>query len=242
MERKVNDIITYNHEGETIQLEVTPTKDNTCQGCFFYKNYKDCCSNIKSIIGQCDKDFRTDNTPVIFTKINNKIMKKTIDIYTVMQTSKKDRDLCNTFTSFKEANKEFEKLLQMWENVNKVKAKDWISPAAPYQLKSSCIGDITLYLCKESIEIDIKVDSKEPIFDEPKFRSFFSSYNCFNESVKHVPFGILTNEENIYFTILSINNDGISVIGDKGKIDFISFKDASKLFNYVDGSPFGYII
>ena len=40
-------------------------------------------------------------------------MKKTIDIYTVMQTSLTDRDLCYNFTSFEEANKEFEKLLQM---------------------------------------------------------------------------------------------------------------------------------
>ena len=30
MERKINDIITYNHESETIQLEVIPTKDSTC--------------------------------------------------------------------------------------------------------------------------------------------------------------------------------------------------------------------
>ena len=42
-------------------------------------------------------------------------MKKTIDIYTVMQTSEKDRDLCYNFTSFKEANKQFEKFLKMWE-------------------------------------------------------------------------------------------------------------------------------
>ena len=88
-------------------------------------------------------------------------MKKTIDIYTVMQTSLNDRDLCYNFTSFKEANKEFEKLLQMWENVNKVKAKGWTSPAAPYQLKVSRIGDITLYLCKESIEINIEDDSNK---------------------------------------------------------------------------------
>ena len=154
MEHKINEIIVYNDKGETIQLEVTPMKDNTCQGCFFYKNYKACCSNIKSIIGQCDKDFRTDNTPIIFTKINNKIMKKTIDIYTVMQTSKKDRDLCYNFTSFKEANKEFEKILKMWEKTNNVKAKSWTSPAAPYQLKVSRIGDIILYLCKESIDIE----------------------------------------------------------------------------------------
>ena len=88
-------------------------------------------------------------------------MKKTIDIYTVMQTSEKNRDLCYNFTSFEEANKEFEKLLQMWEKVNKVKAKGWTSPAAPYQLKVSRIGDITLYLCKESIEMDIKDDSNK---------------------------------------------------------------------------------
>ena len=86
-------------------------------------------------------------------------MKKTI--YTVMQTSKKDRDLFYNFTSFKESNKQFEKFLQMWEKANNVKAKSWTSPAAPYQLKVSRIGDITLYLCKESIEIDIKDDSNK---------------------------------------------------------------------------------
>ena len=154
MERKVNDIIIYNHEGETIYLKVTPTKDSTCQGCFFYKTCRTCWSDIKNIVGTCDKIDRTDNTPVIFKQINNKIMKKTIDIYTVMQTSKKDRDLCYNFTSFKEANKQFEKFLQMWEKANNVKAKGWTSPAAPYQLKVSRIGDITLYLCKESIDIE----------------------------------------------------------------------------------------
>lgn len=153
MEHKINEVITYNHEGETIYLKVTPTKDSSCQGCFFHLKYN-CGSNIKNIVGQCYKEFRTDNTPVIFKQINNKIMKKTIDIYTVMQTSKKDRDLCYNFTSFKEANKQFEKFVQMWEKTNKVKAKGWTSPAAPYQLKVSRIGDITLYLCKESIDIE----------------------------------------------------------------------------------------
>ena len=154
MERKANEIITVTIKGETIYLKVTPIRDNTCKDCFFYKDYKTCCSSIKNIIGTCDKIDRTDNTSVIFKQINNKIMKKKIDIYTIMQTSEKNRDLCYNFTSFEEANKEFEKLLQMWENVNKVKAKDWTSPAAPYQLKAYCIGDITLYLCKESIDIE----------------------------------------------------------------------------------------
>ena len=161
MERKLNDIITYNHEDETIYLEVTPTKHNLCIDCFFSKGYNPNCSAVRNIIGVCDKIDRTDNIPVIFKQINNKIMKKTINIYTVMQTSKKDRDLCYNFTSFKEANKQFEKFLQMWEKANNVKAKGWTSPAAPYQLKVSRIGDITLYLCKESIEIDIKDDSNK---------------------------------------------------------------------------------
>lgn len=153
MEYKINEIITYNYEGETIYLKVTPTKDSSCQGCFFHLKYN-CCSSIRNIIGTCDKIDRTDKTYVIFRKINNNPMKKTIDIYTVMQTSEKDRDLCYNFTSFKKANKQFEKLLQMWEKTNKVKAKGWTSPAAPYQLKVSRIGDITLYLCKESIDIE----------------------------------------------------------------------------------------
>lgn len=154
MEHKIDEIISYNNNNETIQLVVIPTKTNSCEDCFFYKNEKTCCSAIRNIIGECDKNNRTDKTPVIFRKINNKVMKKTIDIYTVMQTSKKDRDLCYNFTSFKEANKQFEKFVQMWEKANKVKAKGWTSPAAPYQLKVSRIGDITLYLCKESIDIE----------------------------------------------------------------------------------------
>ena len=161
MERKLNEIITYVHEGETIYLKVTPIKDNTCQSCFFHGKCRTYWPNIKDVVGVCDKVHRTDNISVIFKQINNKIMKKSIDIYTVMQTSKKDRDLCYNFTSFKEANKQFEKFLQMWEKANNIKAKGWTSPAAPYQLKVSRIGDITLYLCKESIEIDIKDDSNK---------------------------------------------------------------------------------
>ena len=38
MEHKANEIITYNYEGKTIYLKVTPVKDSTCQGCFFYEN------------------------------------------------------------------------------------------------------------------------------------------------------------------------------------------------------------
>lgn len=74
MEHKINEIITYNYEGETIYLQVTPTKDSTCRGCFFYETCRTCWSNIKNIVGNCDKLKRSDNTPVIFIK-TNKFMK-----------------------------------------------------------------------------------------------------------------------------------------------------------------------
>ena len=77
MELKVDDIITYNFKDEDIYLEVVPTKANSCADCFFYKNEKTCCSSIRNIIGECDKNNRIDKTPVIFRKIIKK--ENTID-------------------------------------------------------------------------------------------------------------------------------------------------------------------
>lgn len=158
MEHKANEIITCNFEGEDIYLEVIPTKANSCQDCFFYKNEKTCCSAIRNIIGTCDKNDRTDKTPVIFRKINNKLMKKTIDIYVVMQVHERCRDFCDVYTSFEEADNRFEQLLKTFEDINNVKAEDWTTPNIPSQIKVSIINDTTLYLCKETKEIDIKVD------------------------------------------------------------------------------------
>ena len=74
MEHKIDEIITYNNNNETIQLVVIPTKANSCEDCFFYKNEKTCCSAIRNIIGECDKNNRIDKTPVIFRKV----IKKTV--------------------------------------------------------------------------------------------------------------------------------------------------------------------
>ncbi len=152
MEHKIDEIITYNHEGETIYLKVTPMKDSTCQGCFFNGKCRTYWPCIEHIVGSCDKINRTDNTPVIFRKIMK--MKKTIDIYIVMQVHERCRDFCDVYTSFEEADNRFEQLLKTFEDINKVKAEGWTTPNIPYQLKVSRIGDITLYLCKESIDIE----------------------------------------------------------------------------------------
>ena len=75
MEHKIDEIIPYNFEGEIIYLKVTPTKANSCEDCFFYKNEKTCCSAIRNIIGECDKNNRIDKTPIIFRKV----IKKTVN-------------------------------------------------------------------------------------------------------------------------------------------------------------------
>ena len=160
MEHKANEIITVTINGETIHLEVTPVRDSTCQYCFFYKNNKTYCSFVRNIIGICDKNYRINNTNVIFRKINNKLMKnkKTIDIYVVMQVHNRYRDFCDVYTSFEEANDRFEQLLKTFEDINNVKAEDWTTPNVPSQIKASIIKDTTLYLCKETKEIDIEID------------------------------------------------------------------------------------
>ena len=163
MEHKIDEIITYNFEGKTINLEVIPTKANSCEDCFFYKNEKTCCSAIRNIIGECDKNNRTDKTPVIFRKVMKK--KKTIDIYVVMQVHERYRDFCDVYTSFEEADNRFEQLLKTFEDINNVKAEDWTTPNIPSQIKVSIINDTTLYLCKETKEIDIEVDSNKQSSD-----------------------------------------------------------------------------
>lgn len=167
MEYKANKIITYRHKDETIYLKVTPTTEATCKDCFFHATDDDCdnCANIRNIIGQCDACLRSDNTPIIFRKINNTIIKKTIDIYVIMEVHKRYRSFCDVFTSFEEANNRFEELLKSYEYTYDVKANVCNFKGFPSQLKIYIVGPVTLYLCKETKEIDIKYDLNDSIFD-----------------------------------------------------------------------------
>ena len=115
MELKVNDIITYNFKGEDIYLEVIPTKANSCEDCFFYKNEKTCCSAIRNIIGECDKNNRIDKTPIIFRKIIKKE---------------------NTINSNKQSSDIYKKdVLGKWINIDDIN---------PIELKDIKIGDYVI--------------------------------------------------------------------------------------------------
>ena len=127
------------------------------------------------------------------------------------------------------------------KNDYNIQPKGWTSESVPSQIKVSVIGDITLYLCKKTKEIEISEEVKEPIVDKSEFNPFFCANNCFNESIKHTPFGILKDSTDKYYTILDISEDGISVLSGNHSVDTISFKFASTFLKYVDGSPFGWL-
>lgn len=169
--------------------------------------------------------------------------KATIDIYTVMQVHNRYRSFCDVFTSFEEADTRFEELLKYFKKLTKVQPREWTTKTIPSQIKVSIIGDTTLYLCKETKEIDINkiISIPEPIFDEPEFEPFFCANNCFIESIKHTPFGILKDSTDKYYTILDISRDGISILSSNHSLSTISFKFASTFLKYVDGSPFGWL-
>ena len=93
------------------------------------------------------------------------VMKKPIDVYVVMQVHKQYRSFCNVFTSFEEANNRFEELLKSYEYTYDTKANVCNFKGFPSQLKIYIVGAVTLYLCKETKEIDIKYDLDDSIFD-----------------------------------------------------------------------------
>lgn len=105
MEHKVNDIIPYNHNGETIYLKVIEGFD--CKNCFFYSmSY---CSDIRNDIGDCLDIRRTDKTPVIFKKVNNKTMNDKFDPKTLkpfdkvlIRINNADNWRCDFFSYIKE--------------------------------------------------------------------------------------------------------------------------------------------
>lgn len=75
---------------------------------------------------------------------------------------------------------------------------------------------------------------------EPKYRPFKDAEECWQEMLKHQPFGWLTSQEDeVYSLIIFIDNEGI-VIGDRnnGVIGFVTATDLFKI-KFADGTPFG---
>ena len=74
---------------------------------------------------------------------------------------------------------------------------------------------------------------------EPKFRPFKDAEECWQEMLRHQPFGWLFIEDNIPRNILAINNRSIVLASFVKGYLIQSFKDAIHVYTFADGTPFG---
>lgn len=96
MEHEIDKIITCKYNNKTINLKVIPTRDSTCSGCFFYKDAKTYCFNVKNIIGNCAKHNRKDKTSIIFKQITDKTMNELIDLTKILKNCPEGTKLYST--------------------------------------------------------------------------------------------------------------------------------------------------
>ena len=70
----------------------------------------------------------------------------------------------------------------------------------------------------------------------PKYRPFKSQEECWNEMLKHQPFGWVRSKKckALLWNVTSINKDDITII-----CDYYKFHRALECFEFTDGTPFG---
>ena len=71
---------------------------------------------------------------------------------------------------------------------------------------------------------------------EPKYRPFKSQEECWNEMLKHQPFGWIKNNEGNIFNILAMINRNCTI---KLNECYSKYSELFKDFKFTDGTPFG---
>ena len=92
----------------------------------------------------------------------------------------------------------------------------------------------------EITEIEFWNNTEYRIKPESKYRPFKNAEECWQEMLKHQPFGWLMSQNGeVNSLIIFIDNEGI-VIGDRnnGVIGFVTATDLFKI-KFADGTPFG---
>ena len=92
----------------------------------------------------------------------------------------------------------------------------------------------------EMTEIEFWNNTEYRIKLEPKYRPFKDAEECWQEMLKHQPFGwLISPNGEVNSLIIFIDNEGI-VIGDRnnGVIGFVTATDLFKI-KFADGTPFG---
>ena len=82
----------------------------------------------------------------------------------------------------------------------------------------------------------IKTPLDYRIKPESQYRPFKSQEECWNEMLKHQPFGWVRSKKcnALLWNVTSINKDDITII-----CDYYKFHRAFECFEFTDGTPFG---
>lgn len=93
------------------------------------------------------------------------------------------------------------------------------------------------------------MDTTEPLWDnktsyrvkpETKYRPFKNTDECWQEMLKHQPFGWLKHkDDNEFRCILKITDSRISMIDICEEVAFYDCNETFKQYTFADGTPFG---
>ena len=73
---------------------------------------------------------------------------------------------------------------------------------------------------------------------ESKYRPFENAEECWQEMLKHQPFGWL-NGDKCFYNIVSVSNIDVSMANVSGDIVILNFSDVMEDNTFADGFPFG---
>ena len=90
----------------------------------------------------------------------------------------------------------------------------------------------------EMKELEYWVNVEYRIKPEPKYRPFANVEECWQEMLKHQPFGWVKNN-NLYRNILETSDGAIFLPSFPGEMFVSSFNKAKEKFTFADGTPFG---
>lgn len=90
----------------------------------------------------------------------------------------------------------------------------------------------------EMTEIEFWNNTEYRIKSEPKYRPFKNAEECWQEMLKHQPFGWVKNN-NLYRNILETSDGAILLPSFPGEMFVFSFNKAKEKFTFADGTPFG---
>lgn len=91
----------------------------------------------------------------------------------------------------------------------------------------------------ETKEIEFWKNTEYRIKPEPTYRPFKDAEECWNEMLKHQPFGWVKDRNGSKFLIENLDSRGFVEVDDEGTC---TFKEVFENRTFVDGLPFGIIV